>query len=258
MDNIEYTKKVIIGDVDGVHNRIYYSSNEDLKNLLARVYMKDKKVLTVLASSDQLFHIYEKKPLSVDTFDINCLTKYYYYLRKWAILYKDEYYFNVFSNENIYNLLCKVRVHDEEEEEAYNYWSRYIGAIPYFLTNDLFYYSSNAERNKIKDLKELKQALLEYKFNFKCMDISKDRNDSKYDIIIVSNILEYYDFCDQFDDIRDNLHSMLNEDGKIITTNYMHTRPSVYELRSFIEKFQYFDIFDSDYKIGTTYKKRKC
>ena len=68
--------------IDDFHDRLYFNSNEDLDALLSKFDFRDKDILTVLASSDQLFYFYDKGARIVDTFDINKLTFYYYFLRK--------------------------------------------------------------------------------------------------------------------------------------------------------------------------------
>jgi len=260
MESIEYTKNVLNGSVNAPHDRIYYASNENLSSLLPSINMKDKKVLSVLASSDQLFHIYSQNPESVDTFDINLLTRYYYYLRKWAILYEDEYYFDVFNNEKIYNLLRKVKIQSEDEMDAFAYWNEFIRTFPPCLTNELFYRSSNPFKNKINDLKRLKEALLKYKFRFINMDISSDIVSDKYDVIVISNILEYYAcYGDKMCLARDNLFAMLNSDGKILSSYYMNSSCNPTEKFHFATVFDRRELYDDNYgNIGCVYTKKRC
>ena len=49
-------------------------------------------MLSVLASSDQVLSCYYCKAKSIDTFDKVLLTLFYYYLRKWVILYQNQFY----------------------------------------------------------------------------------------------------------------------------------------------------------------------
>ena len=53
--------------------------------LFNRISLKDKRVLSVLASSDFLFSALDDGATIVDTFDINFLTYRYFYLRKWLL-----------------------------------------------------------------------------------------------------------------------------------------------------------------------------
>lgn len=75
------------------YDYIYTRTNENLNLLLKDIEVKNKKVLTVLASSDQLFYFLLKNAKEVETFDINVLTKYFFYLRKWNLLYLKEYFY---------------------------------------------------------------------------------------------------------------------------------------------------------------------
>ena len=99
MDSIKLTREVMLGNIDSPHDRIYYSSNENLEPLFSSISIENKKVLTVLGSGEHVFHLYNRNPLLVDTFDINQLAQFYYYLRRWSIVYLDNYFPNVFSNE---------------------------------------------------------------------------------------------------------------------------------------------------------------
>ena len=66
------------------YGRLYFCSNEPLELLFNNFSVEGKDVLTVLGSSDQLFHTIDRGANSVDTFDRNPYTKYYYYLRSYV------------------------------------------------------------------------------------------------------------------------------------------------------------------------------
>ena len=258
MDAIALTKEVILGKLDSDHDRIYYSSNEDLKSLLSEVELQDKKVLSVLGSGDQVFSLHLKDVKSIDTFDINPLSKYYYFLRKWSILYCDNLYPNVFSNEEIYKILQLVKPRSLNEMEAYTYWKKYIKHFYPFFTKNLFFVSSNPKRNEIEDLKKLKEKLLSEKFQFHSMDLSVDKIPSKYDSIIISNILEYYSTKPKaMQTIVSNLYDMLSDNGKVVVSYLMNLGSTYLEDNSFFSYFTPWDLFDQKgNNIGRVYKKR--
>ena len=83
MYNGKLSRQYIWGFND--YSKVYYSSNEDFKNMFSSVDMNDKSVLTVLASGDQAIHFYNKGAKRVDVFDVNKITKYYYGIRLLAI-----------------------------------------------------------------------------------------------------------------------------------------------------------------------------
>lgn len=255
-EGIDGVRKLLLCDAAYGFDKVYYSSNEDLGALFSSVDMKDKDVLTVQASSDQLFYISGKEPASIETFDINRLTKYYYYLRKWYILYKDKYYFDIYDTLDIHNLLEEVIPVDEEEYDAYKYWDTFVRTIPRFFIKDLFFVSVNPHKNKISDLEKLKDFLVDYKLRFTGMDISREKINKKYDTIVISNILEYYDENrDRIDNIRDNLYGMLNDGGEVIATNFMNDFISFTIFNSFHELFSIREIFNNRDGIGCVYKK---
>ena len=242
-NDIEYTIKLENGESIENYDRLYFSSNENLNFLFKQFNIKDKDVLCVLASSDQLFYSYLNGAKNVDSFDINKLTFYYYYLRKWCIEYIDSYYPDEkVSNEFIYNLLKNVKVKSYDEEEAYNYWDTYIKTVYGCMTKNLFYMSSYIDLNRVRDVSSLKEIIKNRELSFKNIDISSDDLDidKKYDVIITSNLSEYfYDNVLKINRYKNNLNNLLKDDGIIISslifTNYI----------SSVEK----KIFKDDYDI---------
>ena len=92
--------------------KLYRNTNENLTSLLTNYDFLNKKVLTVLSSSDQLFSCYYLGASNVDTFDINILTYYYFFLRKWSILYG-----SIIIPKNNQELLKVIRYHNNTLEE---------------------------------------------------------------------------------------------------------------------------------------------
>ena len=126
--DIVLTKK-ILNDEES-ENTLYFETNEYIKEILDNFDIKNKKVLTVLGSGDQAFHFYSKKALKVDLFDINRLTIYYYYLRRWVIKYlKKSYPDYNFDSKFLRNLLKKVSLKDCYEKSAYDYWTLFANLL---------------------------------------------------------------------------------------------------------------------------------
>lgn len=99
MESVNYDLSQVRSIIGGFHSKkdryhdlVFYNSNENLRKLFSGIDLKDKEILSVLASSDQLFYFYDNGTKLVDTFDKNKLTFYYFYLRKWFIQYKNKYY----------------------------------------------------------------------------------------------------------------------------------------------------------------------
>ena len=54
--DLENTYSIINNDYTDGYDKLYFSSNEDLRGIFNEMDFTGKKVLTVLASGDQVFH----------------------------------------------------------------------------------------------------------------------------------------------------------------------------------------------------------
>jgi hypothetical protein len=109
------------------YGRVYYRTNEDLDTIYRDLDFYKKKVLSVLASSDQVFTARYLGASQVDSFDKNRLTIYYYYLRKWSIKYRNQLHPKVLKGNNwLKKLLEVVKPTCEEEEKALQRGKRHV------------------------------------------------------------------------------------------------------------------------------------
>ena len=96
MDYLADVKRAIeivdLGNRSDEYSPLYFSTNEPINELFSSVGIEDKEVLTVLASSDQYFYSCFYNAKSIDTFDKNRLTIYYYYLRIWTMEHLNSFY----------------------------------------------------------------------------------------------------------------------------------------------------------------------
>lgn len=224
---------------------IYKHTNEYLKKLFNHFDFNSKDVLTVLASSDQLFNVLAKGTKNVDTFDINKLTKYFYYLRKWNIIYNKKYYLpEDLRGSFIHDLLDKVNVKTEKEKNAYCFWDKLTRTYPSFLVKRLFFNSSRVHKDNYCDVNDIYDKIINYNLDFKQMDISDEINASKkYDYIITSNISEYFpDNYDRLVRYRDNLYKLLKDDGKVISSHLINNFVPYSERKVFKDKFDLYDL----------------
>ncbi len=251
--------------------RIYMHSNENLGELFKCFDVKDKDVLTVLGSSDQYFYSLLNGAKRVDSFDINKLTKYYYYLRKWVIEYLDEYYPKselLLNNQMlIKELLRIVKCKSIDEEDAYIYWSCYSNRVD--DNNNLFYSSSYYRENELGSVSLLKSLINDRELSFVHMDLSCDVNiEDKYDVIITSNILEYFaDNPIKLTRCRDNLRKLLKDDGIVVNSYVMDADDSDFkdmEKACFSRYFERVDFpkfkrkfYDCSFPLGCGYIKKK-
>lgn len=231
-------------DVYG-YSKLYTSTNEDLECLFKCFSVKDKEVLSVLASSDQLFSAYYHGAKSVNTFDRNKLAKYYYYLRKWLLLYEGRIYVTskemYQGNQWLLKLLSLVKCTSADEKKAYQYWNLFVNKIQESLGKRIFLDSYDISRTGIRDISVLINIMKDKKLNFRHQDITGCIDKSKkYNTIILSNILEYIAFDEKkLINSRDNLYDILGDDGEVICTNLLCTEPSSLVKEVFENKFSY-------------------
>ena len=154
--------------------------------------MANKDVLTVCASGDHAFYSINDGAKSVDLFDINCLTKYYYCLRIWAIKYLNDYSLNL-SNFHEYAcyLLKYVRPKNVLENDCYYFWKLFLERVDKNNIFKLFNYGR--PDNEIDNLRNLSKFIKKHDFSFFNIDISKSISlmHKKYDVLLLSNIHEY-------------------------------------------------------------------
>ena len=222
-EDIELTFEVLRGDVFTDSNRLYYATNESLSDILDRFDINNKKVLTVLGSGDQAFHFYLKGAQYVDLFDINKLTLYYYYLRRWTIIYlKKSYPPFEFDSSYLKFILPIVTPKDADEEQAIEYWKEVANLLDSrrVTSYDLFHYTGLDYDEKVYDNTNLVNLLNRDQICFSNVDIAqKLRVYRKYDIIYLSNISDYVNTTGSFDNYRKNLKKLLKKDGVIICSD---------------------------------------
>ena len=194
--------------------KIYPFTNENLVSCFNKFDFKDKDCLTVLASSDQALDMFLKGAKSVSAFDINCLTKYYFYLKK-AFLSSELGYEDFISFFSTWK-----RFTDEEKLFSYRIFdkiSKYLNGDNYTFWSKLFdEYDSHKLRYKLFFLEEhhyeklsktvnylniekfnlIKDMANEIDINFYNCDILNlpDTIDKNYDIMYFSNIMQYIDY----------------------------------------------------------------
>ena len=256
MDNLrrdfEETKNVINGKTSENYGKIYLHSNELLKEIIPKLKLNNKNVLTVLGSSDQAFHFYNGGAEKVDAIDINRLAIHYFYLRKWTIQYLNQYYPDKdMSLEFIRNVLSKVVIHSREEEDSLRYWYQFVNEMKQEDTDNLYNSGDNFSINRLYNFSTLKDKLSNVDIKIFNQNLFGDLFiDGKYDVIFTSNIADYVTPTrENFEKYRDNLDSLLSENGIIISSNVLRSRPTMIERKVFGEMFESakFPVVDSKY-----------
>lgn len=196
--------------------RIYPCTNENLDSVFSSVNFENKEVLSVLASSDQLFSAYYLGAKNVDSFDRNRFTKYYYYLRKWALVYD---LVDIPRNINLNDLLRNVSVFEEEELDALIFWMELSEKIDNPLKSNIFWPNASVIRRTTygEDLNGMRDIIKDKVPNFSKLDFFGPVSfDKKYDIIVFSNILDYASSIENLAICRDNLLKHLKDTGCVV------------------------------------------
>lgn len=216
-----------IDDVISLKNRnkyygnIYFKSNEYVSDILSNFDIKNKKVLTVLGSGDQAFHFLNRGAKSVDVFDINRLSIYYYYLRIWLVKYMNVFYPNCFNYDYWLKLRNMIVTNNINEISVIKFWNNFF--YNGYEFDRLFEYDDTNCKNEIEDLTILKNKLDSSKIKFYNFDIksSKIKLHKKYDIVYLSNIPDWFfdfDFYNELVLLRyyNNVSKLLKRKGLAI------------------------------------------
>lgn len=238
------------------YGRVYYKTNEDLVDMYRDIDFEDKKVLTVLASSDQVYTARFLGAKTVDSFDKNRLTLYYYYLRKWSIKYKNELYPKVLRGNNwLKRLLEVVKPESEEEHKALEFFKRHVKDNTNFY--NLFYEDHlDEEKGKtfysrashIKDTIDMDMKFVDFDM------FGKSEIEDKYDIVLVSNILEWArGDKTKFMIAEENLNKILNPKGLVVCSSLINRSKS-----TILSEREIFDsnFSCSEYSTGYVYSKK--
>ena len=248
---------------------VYFCSNERLDDIFYGMDFTGKKVLSVLASGDQAFYFYDHNAEKVDVFDKNKLTIFYYYFRIWLI--------EVFNMFNIHydieiskvkELLKKVEPKDDNEENAYKFWTKYVRLCE--KMNYRFQYLAAAfvsDNNIIDNLDKLKEKLKVRDFTFYDFDIASKnfQINKKYDVVYVSNIIDWlHEDEEECTNLVENLNNILEDDGLVICADLAEYGPGKVEINHYNQLFNYkslpitrININEKVYIPGYCYQKKR-
>ena len=215
-----------IGQKYDTTKAIYLKTNEDLTKILSHYDIKDKSVLTVLASSDQALTSYYYGAKEIDTFDMSYTSLYYYFLKKWLILYKNRLYpskeFITSGDINLYNLVLSINPESEKEKEAKLFWQTYMEANNNKANPNVFIdiFCNKGDIPYKKDIDSIK-GFYDKPLSFTNFDLTRQTPiNKKYDVLIVSNILEFFNNNESaLLKIRNNIDKLLKPNGIAICSN---------------------------------------
>ena len=202
--------------------KIYFETNEDLDKIFKDIDFSDKDVLSVLASSDQLFKLNSLDTKSIETFDKNKLTYYYYYFRVWTIKYMKELYPTALIIGDDYwidTLLSLVNPETEEEKQALYFWDSLFKKDVAF--SRIFIWNKVALLDYNRDFSGCS---IPSKLSFYNFDLFKNNKfDKRYDIAVISNILEWTHGDSRYiERLENNLSNLLNNGGLVLCSKIIH------------------------------------
>ena len=241
----------ISGESFTKYQKVYFSTNENIKEYLNLIdYNNKDSALTVTSSGDHIFNLINKGITNLDTFDTNSLTEYLVLGLKYAMIKKYSYqeYLNTYiklidkniSLNEISDILNDLTNYMGikykkywKELISYNYklqknnnnnlniiYMLYIGFSS--LNLNIFnnnYLSNEVEYNKVKSM--IDKINIKFK-NINAVDLIA-LNNKKYDLILLSNILDYFNRIYQKNNKKfninelnkyiDNINSLLKEEG---------------------------------------------
>lgn len=287
MNNLENNIKKAVSKINSENQKnnfssIYPFTTENIKGYLDLLDLNNKDILTVGASGDHLLNLLLKYPKSIDYFDINPFTKYYVDLKISAskVLTLDEFlrYFWTYG----------IDVHDKFNIELFNkfsnnllpdskiFWEslykKYDGITirnSRLFSNDQYKYDVLSkvndyldEKNYIELSKIDKQNHTFYESDIKDLETLLDK---PYDVIMLSNIIQYMYNFDYFKEILYKLDNCLTKDGIILVCylydiNSMYnekTMPFIYNLEKLKQEINNIDILSFNSITDLKYHNQK-
>jgi len=259
---IVYAKKIIErqvknGDYDVINSYFtkyqkgFYWTNENIGCYLNAVNLEGmENALTVAGSGDIAFNLINKGINNVDTFDINRLTEYFILGLKRTMILKYNYYDFLFminriadkdiSLEELTSILISLTKDMDfkyklfwEEILGFNYHIQKIYGTNLNLMM-MLYVGTNARMSHLNNnsylldpycYEEFRRKLGMANISFKgvdAIDLTKKYRGKKYDLILLSNVLDYADGRwgsnwnkEQLEEYLKSLESITNDDGVI-------------------------------------------
>lgn len=199
----------IIDSKNHKFGKLYMFTNENINAILKRIEINNKDILTVASSGDQAFNFILDGASKIALFDINYLTKYYFYLKKAMIekiTYQEflDFFFPKFFNNETYlskNIYYKIKDNIEDNESKifwdylFNNYSK--DKIQLLFIEEQINKKSVTMLNKYlrneDNYNKLKYNLTSIKnIDFYCLNILENEleTNEKFDFIYLSNILE--------------------------------------------------------------------
>lgn len=252
-------------------DKIYSFATENVKDYFEKMELEGKDILVVGSSCDQIFNAQLHNPKSITHFDINPNCSEYYELKKASIL-------SFINRKQLLNFLYTDKLNTEdykkvkeilmqENQESFDFWNNLLEKYGYEEASKIIFSKDELDLNTIirsnnylendKNYTKLRELIKKNNVNFITGDIfnPKELENKKFDVIILSNILQYLEYFSNGNNVYDvlkncfdNLKTHLNENG-IMQILYLYsfkqddlfqtTHPiATYNLRNVFETLQ--------------------
>lgn len=240
MDYKDVAQSIVRGNYSNLNGKttfhsesfIYKKTNEKLNEFIDLLLNKDK-VLSVIGSGDQILNTLLTKPSKVDAFDISFFPKFFLKLKIASIksLSRDEYIKFFFSTtetglDEYYDDLYFDKIRKELDSETEDFWTYLFQYNDWYdiYNSTLFSSESVIEeqalvQNKYLEKDEyykLREILQNTEINYIESNLLDLRINDTYDLIYLSNILEYVKKSAYFDKIDE-----LSDKSKGIIISYI-------------------------------------
>jgi len=255
----KYVKDFVLNDSANFngYQKVYINTNELIGEYLSLINLTNKNnALSVTSSGDHILNLITSGIFNIDSFDSNKLTEYIAFGLKFAMIIKYDYknYINTLriicnrtskceTINEIISELCplmdeKYRVFWKEILEYNNKIQKEYGIntnvfsiiCTGFHPITTFMKNNNYLKNELS-YNELKNNINRANITFtsvNALDIPKTFENKKYDIMLLSNIIDYFSFIwgidwkkDKLNEYVYKLQKLMNKDG-IILLNYIY------------------------------------
>lgn len=225
MDYKDVAQSIVRGNYSNLNGKntfhsesfIYKKTNEKLNEFIDLLLNKDK-VLSVIGSGDQILNTLLTKPSKIDVFDISVFPKFFLKLKIASIksLSRDEYIKFFFSTtetflDEYYDDLYFDKIRKELDIEAEDFWTYLFQYNDWYDIYNSTLFSSESVfeeqaiiQNKYLDNDEyynLRDILQSVQINYIESNLLDLKINDTYDLIYLSNILEYVKKSAYFDKI---------------------------------------------------------
>lgn len=269
---------------NGMFNKIYPFTTENISGYYNKFTLNNKSLLTVGSSSDQALNAVLNGASNVTVVDLCPYTKYYYYLKKAALMSLNreefiEFFASTLNKNNINKRMFNKESFDKISNnlkslnfEAYMFWEELFKNYDVFDVRKVLFNSDEHTPKELKSMspylynecayRELRSRIEKSYINFITSDVFNSNIKEKYDSIWLSNISQYNTLEHLLEAYQKLIDNNLNDDG-LLMLSYIYEISNqviangnydIYNIKKYEEAFNEYiicvDRFESVKSIG--------